>query len=428
MNCLRSYKIKDFSTNVEGEVNRLRSQVDLFWQKEVRAYRRFGLKDGMRVLECGSGPGHVIENLLKACPGCRATAVEIDPYLVAILKERLDGRCDISEQSIMELGFASGSFDFVITRLVLEHLPDPLGAVREVYRVLKPGGRAVFVDNDFAMHLRTHPEIPELSDLYDAYCRLRVDEGGNPLIGRELPSLLRKGGFTDVDLEVVCAHSTVTGDDMFLKSEGVGIPSQLVKEGYLPSGLLDRLAVKWHRVLRHEHHSIFRQLFVSGGEKRASGSRGIPRLHGEAGSANRLGREGQGIASGRGLGPHQVMAAQPHERLALLKAYLVTRVADALGASPESLEGGMRVSDLGFDSLMAVEVMDEVESQWGVCLSLMDFFEGQSLDDITVTLHGRLFQEAPKEPDEALAEEPQAVPSAVTGPDDDVVEWEEGEI
>lgn len=267
MNHQRSYKIEGFSSNVEGEVNRLRSQVDLFWQKEMRCYRQFGLEDGMRVLECGSGPGHVVENLLKECPGCMATAVEIDPYLVDVLRERLSGRCDISQQSIMELGFASESFDFVITRLVLEHLPDPEGAVREVYRVLKPGGKAVFIDNDFDIHLRTHPEIPELKDLYAAYCCLRVAEGGNPRIGRELPSILRRCGFAKVDLEVVCAHSSVTGDDMFLKSEGVGIPAQLVKGGYLPAKILDQLAVNWHRVLRHEHHSIYRQLFVSGGEK-----------------------------------------------------------------------------------------------------------------------------------------------------------------
>jgi len=421
MNCLRSYKIKEFSTNVEGEVNRLRSQVDLFWQKEVRAYRQFGLEDGMRVLECGSGPGHVIENLLQACPACRATAVEIDPYLVAVLKERLGGRCDISEQSIMALGFAAESFDFVITRLVLEHLPDPLGAVREVLRVLKPGGRAVFVDNDFAMHLRTHPEISELKDLYDAYCRLRVAEGGNPRIGRELPSLLRKGGFAGVDLEVVCAHSTVTGDDMFLKSEGVGIPSQLVKEGYLPSELLDQLAVKWHRVLRHEHHCLFRQLFVSGGEKPASGGlrwpRGTGASDGQAGLSSPLG-------SGGGVDPQQVFAARPHERPALLKAYIVGCVADALGLSPDSLDGGTRVSDLGFDSLMAVEVIDGVEAQWGVCLSLMDFFEGQSLDDITATLHEKVFQAAL----EVQAPVAQGMESDRVGSGEDAVHWEEGDL
>jgi len=425
----------EFSTNVEGEVNRLRSQVDLFWQKEVRAYRQFGLEDGMRVLECGSGPGHVIENLLRECPGCRATAVEIDPYLVEVLKERLGGRCDISEQSIMDLGFASECFDFVITRLVLEHLPDPLSAVREVHRVLKPGGRAVFVDNDFAMHLRTHPEISELKDLYDAYCRLRVAEGGNPRIGRELPSLLRKGGFANVDLEVVCAHSTVTGDDMFLKSEGVGIPSQLVKEGYLPSGILDQLAVKWHRVLRHEHHSIFRQLFVSGGEKLSPGATGISRSHARSHGGAAEGPQGRPRDPGGRMDPHQVFSVPPEERHDFLKAYLAGCMTDVLALSPDALDGETRVSELGFDSLMAVEVIDGVESALGVCLSLMDFFEGQSLDEITVTLHDRLLQQASGEPaaeplpsGEVPDRRAQGTQSPRGRPDEDTVEWEEGDL
>lgn len=422
MNYLRSYKIKDFSTNVEGEVNRLRSQVDLFWPKELRAYRQFGLEDGMRVLECGSGPGHVLDNLLREFPGCRATAVEIDPYLVGVLKERLGGRCEISQQSIMDLGFAAESFDFVITRLVLEHLPDPLGAAREVLRVLAPGGRAVFVDNDFAMHLRTHPEIPELTELYDAYCRLRVAEGGNPRIGRELPSLLRACGFGQVDLEVVCAHSSVTGDDMFLKSEGVGIPSQLVKEGYLPATILDRLAVKWHRVLRHEQHSIFRQLFVSGGEKPLVASHGVPVRDLGPGGADPAGRVPHPRISGR-VDRQQILSALPQARLSVLQAYVAGYVADALDVPMASLGAETRVNDLGFDSLMAVDVIDGIESELGVCLSLMDFFEGQSLQEITSLLHGRLFPREAGAPEDNGGKSP-------SGPadDDGTGRWEEGEL
>lgn len=412
MNHRRSYKIKEFASNVECEVNRLKSQVDLFWHKEIRCYRMFGLKDGMRVLECGSGPGHVIEKLLKECPKCMATAIEIDSYLVDILKENMGGRCDISQQSITHLGFASESFDFVITRLVLEHLPDPEGAVREVYRVLKPGGRAVFIDNDFQMHLNTHPEIPELNDLYDAYCRSRIAEGGNPRIGRELPSILKRCGFGNVDLEILCAHNCVTGDDMFLKSEGVGIPSQLVKGGYLSASILDQLAVKWRRVLRLEHHSIFRQLFISGGRKVVTNT------------TEKNAREQQQEISSAGhprpdmvektqvLGPapqscvranrQQIFSAPPEERLPVLEGFLKVHAANALLISEDAVNGRTRVSDLGFDSLMAVEVITYVESELGVKLSLMDFFEGQTLNDIAAIMCDRLFKEDLTENSEVL--------------------------
>jgi ubiquinone/menaquinone biosynthesis C-methylase UbiE len=76
---------------------------------------------------------------------------------------------------------------------VLEHLPDPIKAIQEALRIIKPGGKAVFVDNDLTMHIMTHPHIPELGELYHAYCQSREVEGGNPKIGRELPTLLKNG-------------------------------------------------------------------------------------------------------------------------------------------------------------------------------------------------------------------------------------------
>jgi len=48
-----SYSIKNFITNVEAELIRLKAQIDLFWDKEVRAYQRFGLTDGMKILGRG---------------------------------------------------------------------------------------------------------------------------------------------------------------------------------------------------------------------------------------------------------------------------------------------------------------------------------------------------------------------------------------
>jgi len=176
-------------------------------------------------------------------------------------------RYEIEEQSIMNMKFPDDSFDFVITRLVLEHLPDPIGATKEVYRVLRPGGKAVFVDNDFEMHLRCYPDIPELNQLYDAYCRARISEGGNPKIGRELPDILKKCHFRNVDLEIIVAHSEIVGDDIFIRSEGSGIPAKLVEDGYMTNDLFDRIARKWFELMQNENHALFRQLFIAGGEK-----------------------------------------------------------------------------------------------------------------------------------------------------------------
>lgn len=271
MNQQGSYQIKTFAGNVEIEINRLKAQVDLFWNKELKHYIKFGLSNGMSIVELGSGPGFVTEKILEKFLDVKITAVEIDPFFVDYSKKYLSqknfSQCEVIQKSIMETGLLENSFDFAITRLVLEHLPDPVNAVREVYRILKPGRKAVFIDHDLEMHTMTYPYISELRELYDAYCQSRYIQGGNPKIGRELPTILKKGGFSVVDFEIISAHNEIMGDEMFLKSEGIGVPSQLVHDGFLSSKLLGKVAIEWRKMINSENHSIIRLLYMAVGEK-----------------------------------------------------------------------------------------------------------------------------------------------------------------
>ena len=271
MNHQSSYQISSVAGNVAGEIDRLKAQVELFWAKELKHYIEFGLRDGMEITELGSGPGFVTEKILESFPAARITSVEIDPLLVNyaqnyLARKNIDN-VKVVQGSIMETGLPENSFDFAVIRLVLEHLPDPVSAANEVYRILKPEGKAVFVDNDFEMHIMTCPEVRELRELYDAYCQARYAEGGNPKIGRELPLILKLAGFSNIDFEIIGAHSEILGDDIFLKSEGIGIPSQLVKDGYLPSKVLGKISLEWRRMVKSESHSIIRQLYMAVGKK-----------------------------------------------------------------------------------------------------------------------------------------------------------------
>jgi ubiquinone/menaquinone biosynthesis C-methylase UbiE len=196
----------------------------------------------MSVVEFGCGPGYIMEKIMKHFNEVNILGIEIDTYLVdyanKYLSEKGFNRFNVLEGNILDCNLESNKFDFAIIRLVLEHLPNPIKAALEVYRVLKPGGKAVFIDNDFEMHIRSYPHIPELKKLYDAYSKKRESEGGQPMIGRQLPEILIKSGFVNVDYDVLCAHSKIIGDEAFAKSEGLGIAMKLVKEGYLNSKIL----------------------------------------------------------------------------------------------------------------------------------------------------------------------------------------------
>ncbi len=266
-----SYNVGNIGKVREVEINRLKGQVELFWEKEFKHYLEFGLKDGMTILEIGSGPGFLTEKLLEALPNCFIYGIEVDPGLVEYsnkyLQENGCERFKIYQGSVTDLGDIAMNCDFAITRLVVEHLPDPLKAIKEIYRSIKTGGKAVFIDNDFEMHLMTYPAVPALRDLYDAYCTARCNEGGNPKLGRELPILLKKAGFINVDFEALCIHSAVIGKESFLKSEGIGIPAKLVEEGYLKSKTLAEVSIGWSRIIKADDSAILRQLYLAVGEK-----------------------------------------------------------------------------------------------------------------------------------------------------------------
>ena len=104
-----------------------------------------------RLLDVGSGRGDVLLAAREA--GWEATGIDLSPSF-ADYAERRSG-CRVLREPIERCGFRPGSFDVVILAAVLEHLYDPDTTVREIARVLRPGG-AFFVDvpNEAGLYFR----------------------------------------------------------------------------------------------------------------------------------------------------------------------------------------------------------------------------------------------------------------------------------
>jgi acyl carrier protein len=137
--------------------------------------------------------------------------------------------------------------------------------LNKIVSILKPEGRIIVIDNDFEYHLSTFPQIEELKELYKAYRESRMNDGGDPCIGRRLPDLLKQAGFSQIDLDILSAHSRQIGDSPFLSSEGGGIPSRLAKSGFLQESVFHSLVRKWKEMLENPDHSLYRQLFAASG-------------------------------------------------------------------------------------------------------------------------------------------------------------------
>lgn len=94
------------------------------------------------ILEVGCGRGFYMKTLSQLPGVTKIEGIDINPHYVAIAQNfAKHKKVHIQQASAYKLPFKSNSFDIVISTEVLEHLEDDTTAVREMYRVLKPGGR-----------------------------------------------------------------------------------------------------------------------------------------------------------------------------------------------------------------------------------------------------------------------------------------------
>lgn len=209
---------------IKEEVNRLQRQAKLGWDKEFRTLKWLGLRDGMKVLDVGAGPGFISELLLENLPNIQVTALEIDNKLLDVAKQRLvrfqPYRINYAESSIMNTHLESNQYDFVIARFVFQHLDDPIKAAREIFRLLKPGGIVAIIDSDRELSGISEPEYL-LNKNNSILKTIEKSARWNREIGRNLLKILRASGFSDLDFEAVTIHSDIVGIENIIGNMGL---------------------------------------------------------------------------------------------------------------------------------------------------------------------------------------------------------------
>lgn len=219
------------------------------------AYLLPHLAPGMTLLDVGCGPGTITADLAeRVSPGGRVTAVDSATDALAaaeqVVRERgLDG-IGFAVADVHRLQFADDTFDVVHAHQVLQHVADPVGALREMRRVCKPGGVVAVRDSDY--HGFTwYPQLPALDEWLALYQRCARANGGEPDAGRRLLSWARAAGFTDVTAtaDTWChaddADRAYWGGmwaDRILESAMAG---QALRDGYATAADLQRISDAW---------------------------------------------------------------------------------------------------------------------------------------------------------------------------------------
>jgi len=170
-------------------------------QLRLRCFERLWLQPCAVVLDAGSGIGDaavVLAGLVG--PYGRAVGIERSAPLVDRARQRSDDVANVEFRvgDLASLPFDDGTFDAAYSEHAFVHLDDPEAAMRELHRVLRPGGRFVIVDADHARSA-IDADDDELAELLTA----RLDPGmANARSGRRLRSQAVLAGFVDVDVEV----------------------------------------------------------------------------------------------------------------------------------------------------------------------------------------------------------------------------------
>jgi SAM-dependent methyltransferase len=164
----------------------------------ARSLLGFAAREGDLVLDLGTGVGAMAGQLLRHYPGIRVVGLDRQRSALQTAQANHPEAIYVVGDA-MDLPFPDGAFDHVHGSWIIEHVPDPVVALREVRRVLKPGGTCRLLEVDNAS-LRTVPEYAEVVKVITALNHAQVAaDAGDPFIGQRLNELLVAAGFSAME-------------------------------------------------------------------------------------------------------------------------------------------------------------------------------------------------------------------------------------
>jgi ubiquinone/menaquinone biosynthesis C-methylase UbiE len=176
---------KKFKENVEKTFDKFSDRYDDLvggWMRysTIRILDEIEIPDDPTCLDVASGTGLSTFELMEACGG-RGTFYGIDIAAATVscangvARERGLGNVKFTKMDAEEIGFPDGTFDLVLSNMSLQFFPDKPKALREIHRVLKPGGQFAFtfqggpgMQEPLGVMLEVasrHPEVPELLEV-----------------------------------------------------------------------------------------------------------------------------------------------------------------------------------------------------------------------------------------------------------------------
>ena len=218
------------------------------------AYLAPRLTYGISVLDLGCGPGTITADIGRRVAPGRVLGIDVSADVIEEARRDAGGgpNVEFSVGDLYALDIDDDTFDVVHAHQVLQHLADPVGALRQMKRVCKPGGLVAARDSDYGA-FRWYPDEPTIDRWLALYRKVARRNSGEPDAGRFLLAWAHSAGFDDV-LAGASVWCFATPDDRAWwgglwadRMTDSAIGRQAVTEGLVTEKELREIAEGWRR-------------------------------------------------------------------------------------------------------------------------------------------------------------------------------------